>query len=170
MFSKSFIAYALLLAFTTAVNAQASIAPGSGQRAIPPPFTLAIGPDDGIEPPPGPPNRRAIPPPFRLAIGPDEGIEPPPGPPSRRAVNADGVTGIPPPFKLAIGPDDGIEPPPSPPDALLSRAIDAQLLVDRTLASSAKALLQSTANNPTGNGITATPPAEAAQNLLSNRS
>ncbi|KAH9174856.1 hypothetical protein EDB89DRAFT_2140003 [Lactarius sanguifluus] len=133
--------------------------------------------------------------PIKNAINPDFGLEAPPPPPNvlpSRAINAlvdraftratiqsmlngikaakspqaDGVTITPPPAKFTVDIDEGLEPPLPPPDALQSRAIDAQLLVDRALARSAKALLQSVLKNvkpaksPPSNGVTAPPPVQ----------
>ncbi|KAH9046791.1 hypothetical protein EDB84DRAFT_1557999 [Lactarius hengduanensis] len=163
MFSKSFIAYAFLLALTASVNAQAAISPGlaNGVTVTPPPIKIAINPGYGIDAPPPPLNvlqSRAINALFDRAL-------------TRATIQsllnvikaaaksprADGVTITPPPVKFTVDIDEGLEPPLPPPDALQSRVIDGQLLVDRALASSAKALL-----HPPGNGVIAPPPVQLA--------
>ncbi|KAH9050872.1 hypothetical protein EDB83DRAFT_1345233 [Lactarius deliciosus] len=62
MFSKFFIACAVLFAFTASVIAQAAIAPrlANGVTVTPPPIKIAIDPgyglEQGLEAPPPPPN------------------------------------------------------------------------------------------------------------------
>ncbi|KAH9067543.1 hypothetical protein EDB87DRAFT_1583765 [Lactarius vividus] len=161
-------------------NIKAAKKPRADGVTITPPPNVEI--DEGLgfpPPPPDPLQSRAVnadgvtitPPPVKFTVDIDEGVGPPPPPPDAlqsRAVNADGVTITPPPVKFTVDIDEGVDPPPPPPDVLQGRAIDAQLLVDRALASSAKALLQSVLNNvksaksPPGNGVTAPPPVQPA--------
>ena len=184
MVSKSFITYAFLLGFTTSVNAQAAISPGNGVTAAPPPAQRAVLPGEGVPSVPPPPQLNVRPgegvtgPPTspELFVRPGEGVTSAPPPPRRAVLPGEGVTSAPPSPRLNVRPGEGVTsaPPPSQlvppppqhaaPDTLPVRAIDAKLLVDRALASSAKAIFQSVLNDiksaksPPGNPVTAAPP------------
>ncbi|KAH9036217.1 hypothetical protein EDB85DRAFT_2288416 [Lactarius pseudohatsudake] len=169
MFSKSFIAYAFLLALTASVNAQAAISPGlaNGVTVTPPPIKIAINPGYGLDTPPPPPNvlqSRAI---NALFARSHQGYY---SVVTEFREEGNGVKAPPPPVQPAAPPGNGVTeaaPPsqPAAPDALPVRAFNAELLADRGLASSAKSIFQSIANDVKlvksshpSNGVTAAPP------------
>src|SRR6266702_338259 len=123
---------------------------GEGVTSALPPLQLFVRPGDGVT---------SAPPPAQRAVLPGEGVTSPPPPLQLNVRPGEGVTSAPPPSQL-------VPPPPqhAAPDTLPVRAIDAKLLVDRALASSAKAIFQSVLNDiksaksPPGNPVTAAPP------------